>query len=134
MRVAIVFFLSLCFFTFVNNFQANAETRRNTGGQILISHIEKIQQTANRNFDVDLPAFRKNTLTETNDEIVIAVDEDEDFVFNKKNILPPRYFLVLHSTSISFYPYSYSKKRLAFCNYLSYNSSPKYILQRVLRI
>ena len=49
-------------------------------------------------------------------------------------MLLPKYFFTLAYASLLIYFYSYFKNRLPFCKHLSYASSYKYILQRVLRI
>jgi len=79
-------------------------------------------------------SLRKNTNFKENREDFISVEDDDDLVIARKFIAPTKYILIPDYASLVVSFYSYSKTRLPFCKHLSYTSSYKYILQRVLRI
>jgi hypothetical protein len=132
MRVVILFVLSLCFFLF-------------TGCPYSYSHIntqdipkpnEKINET-HAAIKVINPAFflhKIKSITEIKEDFINLEDDDEEFVVTRKFAELTRYYVTLAYASILVHFYNYLKNRLPFCKHLSYSSSYKYILQRVLRI
>lgn len=106
MKNAFVYFLALCFFLLGGIKPAYANGSHSAG-----KHITKHQG-----------ADKKENLADVE-------DEDED-VYQAAT----QFFIILTFTFALFKLYSHVKKSLPFCAYLSYTSSQKYILQRVLRI
>jgi hypothetical protein len=123
MRVAIVFFLALCLFVL----KGHGDVYGNPG------HPGKTQQIKFGNGVPGLQVTKNNVLTEKKEDL-ISIEDDEDVVTSRKYVLPAMYFIVLVYASVSAELYSYLKSSLPFCGHLSFTSSYKYILQRVLRL
>jgi hypothetical protein len=80
---------------------------------------------------------RNHSISDKKETLTIDFDDDdlqEDFVFSRKYVLPLSYFIVLASLSLLSGFFAVVRNRLPFCAHFSYNSSPRYILQRVLRL
>ncbi|WP_285057128.1 hypothetical protein [Pedobacter ginsengisoli] len=121
MRVAIVFFLSLCLFVLKGHGDVYGSTPR----------LEKLQHIKPEHAGPGLKLSKNNGLTEKKEDL-IGIEDDEDLASSRKYMPPVICFIIL--ASISLYCYSFLKSSLPFCWHLSYTSSYKYILQRVLRI
>ncbi|HEX8607957.1 MAG TPA: hypothetical protein VF679_04895 [Pedobacter sp.] len=131
MRVVIVFVLSLFFFL-------------STGCPYSYSHInpqdipkskEKIEtHSALKDFEPTFFLHKTKSITEIKEDFINLEDDDEEFVATKKFAELTKYYVTLAYASILIHFYNYLKNRLPFCKHLSYSSSYKYILQRVLRI
>lgn len=123
MKVAIVFFLSLCLFMLKGHVDAYGSAR----------HPEKTQQIKFGNAGTGLQVTKNNGLTDRKEEL-ISIEDDEDVVSSRKYVLPAMYFIILAYASVSINFSCYLKSSLPFCGHLSFTSSYKYILQRVLRL
>lgn len=121
MKVAIVFFLSLCLFVLKGHGDVYGSTR----------HPEKTQQIKSGDAGPGLKLTKNNGLNEKKEDL-IGIEDDEDVSSSRKYVPPVIYFILLASVYI--YCYNFLKSNLPFCGHLSYTSSYKYILQRVLRI
>lgn len=134
MKTVILFCLSLFFLLLGGHNYAHARAQHNTVASTPTQNIEKPQQTKLINTNQDLPVIKNNTLSEKREDFVSIEDEDDDSVFARKSVLPTKYFITLAYVTTLISPNSYVKNRLPFCKHLSYTSSYKYILQRVLKI
>ena len=130
MRVAFLFALSLCLFLLTGFEYAYANTNDiPTQGH----EIVKAKLTSAVAFSSSF--YHKNKSAPEIKEDLINIEEDEEeFVIARKHIELVNYFVTLAYASILVHFYNYLKNRLPFCKHLSYKSSYKYILQRVLRI
>lgn len=133
MKAAIAFFLSLCFLL-LGRYDAVHAGDYHLGNQLPAQQIEKTQLTKLRNTNQAFSLVKSNHLIEKREDLMSAEDEVEDLVFSRKYVLLSKYFITLACASLLIYCCSYFKNRLPFCKHLSYASSYKYILQRVLRI
>jgi len=132
MRVVILFVLTLCFFLFTGC--PYSYSHSNT--QDIHKSKEKIRETHAALKDIE-PAFflhKSKTLTEIKEDFINLEDDDEELVVTRKYAELTKYYVTLAYASILVHFYNYLKNRLPFCKHLSYSSSYKYILQRVLRI
>jgi|GEM_PF-672828 len=145
MKVVIVFFLSLCFLLLKGHTDVYADVQHHSPGYSIVYHdsfsyapaqyIEKKQQAQLENIDRNFPVIKDNSLNDKKEEFVsLEEDDDDDSVFSRKYVLLAKYFITLTYASILICFYNYFKNRLPFCRHLSYSSSYKYILQRVLRL
>ena len=123
MRVITVFFLFLGFLLLRSGFCYSAA-----------QYIEKTQQTNFANTDQSLHLVKHNNLSDKKEEFISVEDDDDDLVSARKYVSVVKSFIVLACTTILIDFYSSFKNRLPFCKHLSYTSSYKYILQRVLRL
>lgn len=71
---------------------------------------------------------------EIREDFISVENADDDFEFSSKQVWLARFFITLAYGSLLNDLYSWFKGLLPFCEHLSYSSSYKYILQRVLRI
>ncbi|MFP5079015.1 hypothetical protein [Pedobacter sp. JCM 36344] len=132
MRATFLLFLSLCFFLLTGSqysySHTNAQDTHKPDEKIIITHSSS---------KTVAPAFflhKNKTLTEIKEDFINIEDDDEEFVIARKHIELINYFVTLAYASILVHFYNYLKNCLPFCKHLSYKSSYKYILQRVLRI
>nr|WP_068887623.1 hypothetical protein [Pedobacter panaciterrae] len=134
MKTAAVFFLSLCFLILGASGYVFSEPGNQRIGYSVSGNIEKTQQTKIVNTNQELPVINSNTPGEKRDSFITVEDDDDDLVCARKSALPVNYFITIAYASILIYSDNYVKNRLPFCKHLSYTSSYKYILQRVLKI
>lgn len=134
MKVAIVFFLSLCFLLLKGHTDVYADIHHNSASYST-QYIEKKQQTQLENTNRNFPVIKDNGLTDKREDFISLEDEDDDdFAFSRKYVLLAKYFITLAYASILICFYKHLKNRLPFCRHLSYSSSYKYLLQRSLRL
>jgi len=134
MKSFIVFFLSLCLLILGKHGYACAGTNLNTSSYSSAQNIEKLQPTKFINTTQDLPVVKSNTFSEKREDFISVENEDEDYVSAKKSVLSVKYIITLAYAATLNNSFNYIKNRLPFCKHLSYTSSYKYILQRVLKI
>lgn len=135
MKAAVVFFFSLCFLLLKGHSDGYAAIPYNNFSYSSAQHIEKKQQTRLESTNQDLPVLKDNGLNSKKDEFVsLENEDDDDSVFSRKHVQLAKCFITLAYASILVCFYNYFKNRLPFCRHLSYSSSYKYILQRVLRL
>jgi len=130
----VIFFLSLCFLLIKGNDDAYATFLQKKPAS---SPVQKIEKRLERKFgsaNQGFPVFRNNTFKEQKEDFISLEDDDEELTFSRKYVLLAKYFVVLAYTALLACCYNYFKSRLPFCWHLSYISTHKYILQRVLRI
>lgn len=84
--------------------------------------------------DIKISIIRKHDLTPDKDDDIISLENDDDFGFVKKQILPTRYLIPFLLASIFIFSLTYLYNRLLFCDHFSYAASQIYLIQRVLRI
>jgi len=137
MKAAAAFLLCLFFLLLGGSKPAQAnghDTLRSYSPRL---HSEKMgQKTPFQMRLANLPV-RNHSISDKKESLTIDFDDDEfqeDFVFSRKYVLPLSYFIVLASLSLLSGFFAVVKNRLPFCTHFSYNSSPRYILQRVLRL
>lgn len=132
MRPAVLFLLFLCFFLLRGHVELYA------GGHHSSSHssVQRAEKSALPRFGNirDFAQVRHSSFNEKREDFISVEDEDEELDSGKKFLLQAKYFITLACVSIFFFFYNYFKNRLPFCKHLSYTSSYKYILQRVLRL
>jgi hypothetical protein len=134
MKTAVVFFLSLCFFLLGGSNHVYAGTHQSTISYSTVQKVEKSQQTNLVIASQGLSEVKTSTIGDKKEDFISVEDEDDDLVSVRKSVLPAKYFATLTYASILIYSNAYFKNRLPFCKHLSYTSSYKYILQRVLKI
>lgn len=134
MKTAVVFFLSLCFFLLGRLNHVYAGAHYSTSNYSTVQKIEKLQQAKLVIANQGLPEVKNSTIGDKKEDFISVEDEDDDLVSVRKSVLPAKYFATLNYASILIYSNAYFKNRLPFCKHLSYTSSYKYILQRVLKI
>ncbi|TDO19548.1 hypothetical protein CLV32_4170 [Pedobacter duraquae] len=136
MKVAVVFFFSLCFLVLKGGNYAHAESHSSISSYSPAEHIVKTDHNKYSSLIQDSPFYKNTNLSDYPDDLTSIETEDdtEDFSFTGKLMLSANYFLtlVLISAFVNFY--NYLKNRLPFCRHLSFTSSYKYILQGVLRL
>jgi hypothetical protein len=135
MKVAIVFFLSLCFLLLIGRTDAFAGIHRDTFNYSSAQYIGKKQQAQLENLNLNFPVIKDNGFNDKKEEFVsLENEDDDDSLFSRKQVLLAKYFITLAYASLLICFYNYFKNRLPFCRHLSYSSSYKYLLQRVLRL
>jgi hypothetical protein len=134
MKTAVVFFLSLCFFLLGGSNFVYAGAHHSTSSYSTVQKIEKSQQEKLLIANQGLPEVKNSTIGDKKEDFISVEDEDDDLVSVRKSVLPAKYFATLTYASTLIYSNAYFKNRLPFCKHLSYASSYKYILQRVLKI
>ncbi|ETZ23895.1 hypothetical protein [Pedobacter sp. V48] len=134
MKTAVVFFLSLCFFLLGGSDYVYAGAHDSTSSHSTVQKIEKSHQETLLMANQGLPEVKSSTIGDKKEDFISVEDEDDDLVSVRKSILPAKYFATLTYASTLIYSNAYFKNRLPFCKHLSYTSSYKYILQRVLKI
>lgn len=134
MRVAIVFLLFLCFLLLKGYGDVYAGAHHNRVGYILAGQIYKTQQKKSLIANQGAQLMKNSNLNEKKEDLISVEDDDEEPVFNRKYVVLVKYFITLAWASVLIHFYSCFKNRLPFCKHLSYASSYKYILQRVLRL
>jgi hypothetical protein len=122
MRVAAVFFLFLSFLLLRTGFCHSAA-----------QHTKKTLQTELKNTDQGFHVIKNTSLSEKKEDF-ISIEDDDDLASTRKYVLVVKSFITVAYTSILIDFYNTFKNRLPFCKHLSYTSSYKYILQRVLRL
>lgn len=134
MKAVILFLLSLCFLLLGRYDLAYAEANHNDASYPSAQNIEKLQQAKFINTNQELPIIKNNCFSEQKEDFISVENEDEDFVSARKLVLPVKYIISLANSSVLSNSNNYVKNRLPCCKHLSYTSSYKYILQRVLKI
>lgn len=135
MRAVAVFFLSLCFFLLGGRNGVFAAKPHHSTSHSAIQRTDK-QQIKIGNTCRYLFLISNNNLTEKKEDFTSVEDEgdEEDGCSARKQVLPLRYAIrPVHSAEL-IYICNCLSGSLPFCEHLSYTSSFKYILQRVLRI
>jgi hypothetical protein len=132
MRVAFLFVLSLCFFVLSGLHYSHAHPT-SQATQTKIQSIVKSQPLSIA-AKPDYFFHKNRTISEVKEDFINVEEDDEEFVIARKHIELVNYFVTLAYASILVHFFNYLKNRLPFCKHLSYTSSYKYILQRVLRI
>jgi hypothetical protein len=134
MKAVILFLLSLCFLLLGRYDHAYAKANHNTASYSSAQKIEKLQQAKFINTNQELPIIKNNCFSEQREDFLSVENEDEDYVSARKSVLPVKYIITLAYAATLNNSFNYIKNRLPFCKHLSYSSSYKYILQRVLKI
>ena len=136
MKVAVLFLLFLGFFLLTGHADVHSEVRHHNASFVPARYNSLAEQTQSVNFSKEFPLIKNNSLSERKDDATSIENEDdeENSVFSRKISLITNYFVTLAALSLLSCFFYYIKNRLPFCSFVSYTSSHKYILQRVLRI
>jgi hypothetical protein len=137
MKAAAVFLLCLFCLLLGGSKPAQATGHDTLRSYSPMQHVEKPGQTSPFSMRLASLPVRNHSISDKKETLTIDFDDDdfqEDFVFNRKYVLQLSYFVVLASLSLLSGLFAVVKNRLPFCAHFSYTSSPKYILQRVLRL
>lgn len=134
MRIAVIFFLFLCFSLSGVNDYVHLDAYQNRISYSQVQNIKKTQQAKFTNANKDFTVPKYTSLGKEKEHLLINNEEEEDYVSARKYVLLVRYFTTLSLTFNFNYSLSIFKDSLPFCTHLSYSSSYKYITQRVLRI
>lgn len=137
MRTIIIFLLTLFSLLLKGGIESYAGGGHHTKGcYVSAKRIDKPEHQQPEGLIKNFPLVKHNHLSEKKDDFISIENEEEseDFNYSRKQIIPVKYTLELYSSAILFLLQDTTKNRLPLCRYLSYTSSPKYILQRVLRI
>ena len=135
MRAVVVFFLSLCCFLLGGHKDIFAAKPHHSTSHAVIQRTDK-QQIRIGNTCRYLFLISSNSLTEKKADFTSVEDEgdEEDGLSARKQVLTLRHAgTPVHSAAL-IYRCTCLNGSLPFCEHLSYTSSFKYILQRVLRI
>jgi hypothetical protein len=137
MKALAVFFLCL-FFSILNGSKAahaaGHDTLRSYSPAL---HVDQHEQNPSLKMRLALLPVRNHLVSEKKESLSIDFDDDdeqEDFIFASKYVLPIAYFITITALSIISGFSLIIKNRLPFCAHFSDTSTPKYIRQRVLRI
>lgn len=115
-------------------------------GHSYASHSRISQSTAEISVGSGQATFAATEITSTSisglpvsdqedDAISVAeLNDDDDLESERKYIEITNHLITFFYAPVSGYCYPYHKDRLPFCKHFSYNSSDKYIVQRVIRI
>lgn len=137
MKAAAVFILCLFFLLLGGSKSAQATGHDTVRSYSPLQHLQKQGQTGPLRMRLANLPVRNHSISDKKESLTIDFDDDEfqeDFVFSRKYVLPLSYFIVLTSLSLLSGFFAIVKNRLPFCTHFSYNASPRYILQRVLRL
>lgn len=135
MKVAIVFFLSVCFQLLAGNNKACAGFGNDRFNDSSVQIIKQKQPTEVEKTKSNQPIIKDNSINEKKEAFIsLENEDDDDSFFSRKYVqlvrcfVMPVYGAVLICCSTTF------ENRLPCCRHLSYSSSHKYLLQRVLRL
>jgi hypothetical protein len=137
MKAAAALFLFMFFTILFGSETASAAGHDTLRSYSPAMHMDKQEQSGNLKMRLASLPVKSNHLSEKKESLTIDFDDDdeqEDFIFAGKYIVPLAYFITLASLSVLTALYATVKNRLPFCAHFSETSSRKYILQRVLRI
>lgn len=132
MKAPILFLLGLFLFLFAGNnlaFAGVANTHLSRQSSAPIQN-KKLEQQHTRTAEV----AKDHRLIEKSQDVFEVENDDEDFVFAKKDILLVSYFIALAAFCYLTNNSRFKKSSLPFCAHFSYTASSKYLTQRVLRI
>jgi hypothetical protein len=135
MRLVIIFLLSLNFPLLQGNYQLHASTDNHDSHY---AHLNTLTTTQARLdvTEINQAVLSNASLPYSTDETLTAeeLEDDENIMPSRKYVKITNYFLTLFYNSLSGTISLHQKNRLPFCKHFSYFSSPKYIVQRVIRI
>ena len=134
MRAFAAFFVSLICLLLGSYANGYASIHHNTTNDTPKYHVATVQQSRIGHSNLELPIVKNSSINERREEYLSIDNEDEDLVCSRKQVVISKAYVILPCTFRLNHFYNYPKNRLPFCSYLSYTSSYKYILQRVLRI
>jgi hypothetical protein len=137
MKSVAVFLLCLFFILLKGSEPAHAAGHDTLRSYSPALHIDRQDQPQSLNTRLAMLPIRNHSISDKKESLSIDLDDDdvqEDFLSARKYVLPVTVYFTLASVSIFSLFYSYTKHRVPFCAHFSYNSSRKYIMQRVLRI
>ena len=130
MRAFVRFFLYLCFLLLGGYHGAVAGTHNTRVAKV---HVGKPKAS----FGISINAhtlIKKNTPGDKKEDFIGIEDDDDELTLSRKFTLLERNIIPVPYVSLTDYPNNNFIVRLPFCRHLSYASSFKYILQRVLRL
>lgn len=104
------------------------------GIYIFQSCSDQLPQRKLEHCGMEFHLVKHNNMSDKREDFLSIDDEDEDQVCLRKQIVVTKSFAALAQTFAFDLLRLHPKNRLPFCSHLSYISSYKYILQRVLRI
>lgn len=133
MKFVVAFFLYLCFHLLGGNNDAHAMAHGYN--HFLWQHNGKTQQVESLLADHDRMITKSNGLVEDNDHLISVEDDDEgheDWI--KKHLLHAKYLLAFSYVFILQYQSNCQADPLPFYGPIAFSSTPKYIVQRVLRV
>ncbi|MBC7653640.1 MAG: hypothetical protein H7098_04095 [Oligoflexus sp.] len=84
--------------------------------------------------DQKISILMKHDLSNYDDDFISVENDDDDFVFIRKLIIPTHYLMSFLLVAIFIFCLLRFKNRLPSCNHFSYAATPTYLLQRVLKI
>jgi hypothetical protein len=135
---AVALFILCLFFALLNGSEAAHATGHDTlRSYSPAQHLTEQEQAPTLQMRLALLSDRNLQVSGKKESLNVDFDDDdeqEDFIFARKYVLPATYFIILTSFSVLSECFSTVKNRLPFCTHFSYTSANKYILQRVLRI
>jgi hypothetical protein len=137
MKAVGLFLLCLFFILLKGSEPAHAAGHDTLRRYSAVLHTDRLQQTSPFGMRLALLPVRSHNISDKKETLSLDVDDDdeqEDFLYAGKSVMPVTFFITLAWLSISAASYSYIKNRIPFCGHFSYTSTYKYILQRVLRI
>jgi|SRR6476620_4071768 len=133
MKFVVAFFLYLCFHLLGGNNDAHASAH--SYNHSYWQHIGKTQQLESLLADHERMITNNSGLAEDNDHLISVEDDDEgheDLI--KKHLLQARYILAFSYVFILQYQPNNQADPLPFDRHVAFSSTPKYIVQRVLRV
>ncbi len=134
MRALVAFLFSLISLLLGGYTNGHASVHHNNSNDTPKYHVATVQQTRLGHLNLELPVVKNSSINEKREDYIGIDNEDEDLVCSRKQVIVSKALVALPHTFALNHFYNYPKNRLPFCSHLSYTSSYKYILQRVLRI
>lgn len=137
MKAAAAFLLCLFFLLLGGSKPAQATGHDTLRSYAPFQHLQKQGQSSPLRMRLANLPVHNHSISDKKESLTIDFDDDdfqEDYVFSRKYVLPLSYFIVLASLSLLSGFFAFVKNRLPFCAHFSFNASPRYILQRVLRL
>jgi hypothetical protein len=135
MRAVFIYFVSLILFTLTGYGSANACVVKSNIQHPAAQAVSKLQLPVFAQDNQSSPIVKHAASAEKEEDFIIAENEDDDCTFSKKETLQAKCIIALtYAAVLGLLDSGEVKIQLPHYKYLSYTSSPKYILQRDLRI
>ncbi|GAA4800196.1 hypothetical protein GCM10023231_31210 [Olivibacter ginsenosidimutans] len=134
MRVVVLFLLCLSSFLFRISDKNYAHLAHNRDVYTSYKPIKLFVQFKSNKIAHSYAIIRNGDFEEHETEVFNVESEDDSPVFARRDVLISDNALAIIYTSLLHCYHAYLKEKLPFCTHLTYISSYKYILQRVLRI
>ncbi|RVU00125.1 hypothetical protein EOD41_14290 [Mucilaginibacter limnophilus] len=134
MRAGVIFILSLCFLLLRGYNYTYARVHHDKLSYSPAPDVTRTQKVTPVDISKATTVKKSSKLNTDKDFIFNIEDDDDNFVFARKYVLLANWVSILSCIFLLSIRPEHLKERLPFGRYLSGNSSPKYIVQRVIRL